>query len=502
MLRASLACAALAAASAQTWPACTNGIDYPNADMRGFPLALVEPDPLICAAMCAAEPSCAVYVFDPVGCTMPATGVAACYLKSSVPPQAPKDCRCSGFPNRTSSVPPQDNAAYTMANDALSVHLGSRGLVYVESTDGVTGAVVPLAIELDTFALAVDDFLFNSSTLPAPTVSSTNTITSYTYTSQPGGSGGLTYTIVASYELQQGWRFIRKHLSIASSDPATPLSIISASPFDVLRTVTPAPLASALYPSGDMGIYGVFGRFLDNSGVLVAAENPFLYPFAEPVAPLYATPGSNATLFHVGYHASMWWNQTTPSDSTPRAYEADSGLLSLYSLLPQTVPPSFAEMGPKHTRITAQGAPLPRQRVSKRLDTGTGMAFEWSSFLPSPAYSTLIRRAHNGEQAQDTWMNAAERDAFRSAVDALYQSPPALTAKIHIPWTENDYQVRNDCEKASKRAGEEGGGGQRPGLPLSAGSAPPHATILHLQAPQLTPTLTQSAYVALMRSYD
>ena len=74
------------------------------------------------------------------------------------------------------------------------------------------------------------------------------------------------YTIVVSYEAPAGWTFLRKSLSLTTSTPGTPVSLLAVSPFDVLRVAAASALTSVLYPSGDMGVYGTFARFAGVAG--------------------------------------------------------------------------------------------------------------------------------------------------------------------------------------------------------------------------------------------
>ena len=109
----------------------------------------------------------------------------------------------------------------------------------------------------------------------------------------------------------------------------------------------------------------------------------------------------------------------------------------------------------------------------RRLDTGFGMAFEIVTFDEAEAAVA---------DTNTTWINYAERDAFRDVAgesvrvcylcaarvvrnggwlrsywptavlsrhdiicctEAHYMLPPANLVRVHIPWTENDYQASN-----------------------------------------------------------
>jgi hypothetical protein len=48
---------------------------------------------------------------------------------------------------------------------------------------------------------------------------------------------------------------------------------------------------------------------------------------------------------------------------------------------------------------------------------------------------------HQGRAADPSWLNNAERDAYRALGEAHFQLPHEGTVRVHIPWTENDYQI-------------------------------------------------------------
>ena len=273
--------------------------------------------------------------------------------------------------------------------------------------------------------MAVDGLVLNSSALAAPVASQVDAGAALFVFSAPGAAG-LVYTISVLYEARADWLFLRKTLSVSSSAPDVPLAVVSISPFDALALTAASPLVGAVFPTGTLGTYGVFGRFADGSGLVAAATNPFLYPSAVPA---FSTKG---LLVHVGFHPSLLWNQTTAADPVPRPYVADAGLLGLYELSANAVPPPI-ETDVRSSRFVAAGSRFAGAAASHATDTHAGMLVEFVPFAGS-----LPAGLHKGDPS---WLNYAERDAFRELGEAHFELPPERTVRVHIPWTENDYQV-------------------------------------------------------------
>lgn len=438
----------------------------------------------MCAAMCSVDPQCSVFVYLPAGC-VPSAASAACYLKSQVMPSVQRDCRCTGFRAPANPVEvAQDKSILQLSNSDANVSFGSRGMTSISSSSGT------LLIELDSWAMVINDLVFNSTTLApsAPSQPTASTV-QYTYNSTINGSE---HAFIVLYELQEGWQFVRKSVSLLSitdtGGAVRPSAVIaSVSPFDVLRVMRPANLTGVLYPSGAMGGYGAFLRYGDGVGLLAAAQNPFLYPLALPAAPLFQPPSPNAssTLIHVGYHPVLVWNFTLSPGSdgayarllgrgsqrlahsglslevdrglqsllltadAPQPFVADAGLLSLYPLTPYSVPPGSLDAGTTRppTSSPPVNDPLPARRVTHALALDGHMRFEYAHITPADSdlytlHGASGKSASASASASDpSWLTYGERDAFRSIASSLYSSPPSSTVKVHIPWTENDYQI-------------------------------------------------------------
>ena len=319
-MKCTLRALVVAASATSIALACTVGLNYPNSDFPHMPLPLppvVSANAsMLCESMCAVDPACVLSVLLPAGCDADARGAAVCYLKNAEPPSRNDgSCVCGGLVQRAAyPAPPRGAALYSITSLHTRATFDSHGLLAV-SISGVN-----ITVLVDTWAAAVDGFVFNSSALSAPVAAQPDGGTLiYTYTSNP-------YTFVVRYETRGDWRFLRKTLSVSSNAPSIALTIISVSPWDALSLVAASPLTSAVFPSSTLGSLGLFARFGDGSGLVAAVSNPFQYPTVVPAN----TP--NGLLVHVGYHPAMLWNQTTPDSQTPTPFEADSGLLGLYTL--------------------------------------------------------------------------------------------------------------------------------------------------------------------------
>ena len=426
--------ALLALALAGAAASCSPGIDYPNQDLPGSPLHGV-PSAAACEALCAGTPACDTFVYIAAECPA-GSGDARCYLKSGVPPSRQQlPCYCGGQvarPPPPPAPPAPGPARFTLTDGgALTATLGDRGLVGLALAGGAA-----VAVGADGWSALLDGALLNSSALPAPAARQDVGAVVYVYAGIPGGPSapaGATYTATVTYTLPPRGGFVRKALALASSTPAAALHVALVAPWESLYLALPAPLVGALYPSGALGAYGAFLRAADGTGVAAAAENPFLAPTA---APAFAPAGA---LLSVGYAPSLVWNQTTPYDANPAPFAADAGLLALYALSPNAVPPaSEADAGtrrygatrPYLRRARPAGAPI------EATDTLTGMVFEHEALggarLPAGVH------ALRGAPAPPSWLNYAERDAFRAmgeaAMAAAHGGALPEPLRVHIPW--------------------------------------------------------------------
>ena len=152
---------------------CTQGVDYPDGDMVGMPIPLPPTLPeasaaALCDSMCSAEPACLFSSSVFASCSQPPLEWPStlCYLKSSLVQPRNQSCRCGGAASRSQPTPPPAGAPlYTISAPHVTAVLGSRGLLSIV-VDGKNATVLG-----DTFALALDGALLNSSALPDPVAS-------------------------------------------------------------------------------------------------------------------------------------------------------------------------------------------------------------------------------------------------------------------------------------------------------------------------------------------
>ena len=427
MLRQSAALACLVIVTAST---CTPNLNFPNGDLPRMPVVIPgqwlanSTAEAVCASMCAVEPACLISVTQDGGCDESADGRAVCYLKGTTVPSTQQACTCGAPVSRASYPAPQrGEQLFAIATTTLTATFDGRGLLSVS----VSSIAPTVRIESDSFALALDGVVVNSSALAQPAASQPDAHSvQFVYSAPP-------YAITVLYEAHDGWAFLRKTLSVTSS--ATPaIWVSSVSPFDVLALTFPSAPVGSVYPTGDLGTYGVFVRFADGSGMVAAATNPMLYPSFTPA--FSATGG----IVHVGYHPSIVWNQTTPYDATRRPFVADSGLLGFHTLGPNSVPPAIEENRDAR-RFRETHAYIGAERAAHATDTYAGMRFEYVAHGNGRVALPVGLHLHHGQPAHPSWLNYAERDAYRQLGEAHFLLPHKGAVRVHIPWTENDYQI-------------------------------------------------------------
>ena len=421
--RALLAALSLAAAASAQ---CIPGVDHPGSDLPSAPLLGVRDAPT-CGLLCNADPLCTVYVFIAPRCQPGgAQNASLCYLKTGAPRAAPQlPCYCSGNATRAPpppAPPPPGAVLFSLDNGLVAAALGARGLVRL-AAGGVAAGV-----GADEWALVVDGQLVNSSLLPDPAAAQAAPGGDVVYTYAPTGAAPA-YAVTVTYAAPPGAAHVRKTLTVASSTPGAALELALVAPFDTLYLVLGAPLVGAAYATGALGTYGVFLRAADGTGAVAAAENPFLAPTA---AGAFAPAGA---LVRVAYAPGLVWNQTTAADATPRAFVADAALLALYTLSPNAVPPAI-ERDATARRFRAT-APYLGARAAEATDTFAGSLVEYAAL----GAAALPAGVHAGPAS---WLNYAERDAFRALGEAAFAAAHfggAAPLRVHIPWTENDYQI-------------------------------------------------------------
>ena len=418
---------------------CTPSLNWPNGDLPKMPiqlpigLSLSQLDTQ-CQSMCSIEPTCVASVLLPPNCDTSTRGAAVCYLKSQLEPQITTNCTCGSLALHSfPTVSPQGSQILQIIGDKQFVAtFDSRGLLSISLPNVATAAVT-----LDTFAFAIDGIVFNSSTMPNPVYSQPDPQTViFVYSTS-------SYTFTVKYDtLIRGdvhFPFLRKTISVLNQ-ASNSLTIGSVSPFDVLAIDTHISSEGVTYATGDMGTYGVFSRFSDGTGLGAAATNPFLYP---SIIPAYSSTG---LLVHIGYHPSFIWNTTTTYDSTVRPFVADAGLIGFYILSSNSVPPAIEEDNhstSKRYRVTQS----PFISINKdwnitSTDTYAGMRFDHISFSSTISLPTNLHK-HLGKDAPSSWLNYHERDFFRDLAEAHFipAQDGYKTLTVHIPWTENDYQI-------------------------------------------------------------
>lgn len=376
---------------------------------------------------CNAEPQCAVYAFIAPTCV--GNAAPLCYLKSTATSAtSATPCHCSGFPARSGAAPPYNGMEYTVAAQGIAALLGPYGLasVSLSSSRSPSGGLTAITyrVDLDSWAMVVGDTLVNSSVLSPPSVLQPTPATlQYEYANAVAGCNvSVSYEAVPEGSALGYIGFIRKGLALSCS--TGPIDVISVSPWDTLR-LTPATNAvveAVSYPSGAMGGYGVFVRMGDGTGILATAENSFLYAQAQPVTSY--TVGASTVMVHVGYHPFQHWWNASAGQAAGVSYVADAGILAIYPLRGVPVPqPPSARQG------------LEEDGAVRVMTVPSGPASD------SHAALTLRQRVFSGSPLAGASVDVAERDAFRGVVEAsvLLRSNEPIT--VHIPWTENDYQV-------------------------------------------------------------
>eukprot|EP00047_Mylnosiga_fluctuans_P014153 m.35740 g.35740 ORF g.35740 m.35740 type:complete len:1056 (+) comp5354_c0_seq1:167-3334(+) len=160
-----------------TTTACQWGIDRPNGDEPGMPLAMSVSDADACAYICSADPNCKAYAFIPGGCHQ--SDSAVCFRKSTVEPTASvPTCMCSGLRSDHAEPPYALTAAYAPRmswsawpaprtpghiSDAAVFGVFNLTKYYIADTGLNTG-------ERDAFSRCVEAFLLDNESRQAGTV--------------------------------------------------------------------------------------------------------------------------------------------------------------------------------------------------------------------------------------------------------------------------------------------------------------------------------------------
>jgi hypothetical protein len=165
---------------------------------------------------------------------------------------------------------------FRLTNDELLAEFGPGGLVAL--TDLKSGERVQFA--RDEFELVVDQTSVDSARV-IPTVIKEQAGLAYSFTTHD-------YSIKVVYELRAGWRFLTKRIEIVGS-PTESYKLAEVEP---LRLLVRDPITSSFTPAtylpqfGEAAEhwaerftprqYGIFLRFKEKRGLMLAVENPFL----------------------------------------------------------------------------------------------------------------------------------------------------------------------------------------------------------------------------------
>jgi hypothetical protein len=404
-----LASAALVAAST---PSCSPGDGLAPA-LVGYPIPLPSSGggddvTTLCSTLCALDPRCVSFTAYPAGCSAPATGPSCALRSASGALNATLSCASTCVPSSAPypPAPPQDHARITLTGPSVTATLGAYGLVGLTFSPAQPVGAPPIVftVEQDTFALAVDGVVLNSTAFAAPPVFlGQPTPTSALY----GFSSGI-YNITVLYDVAVGSApgsmgsaglpgpsftpldFVKKSINVSSTNPS--ITVVAVNPFDTLvlvpantatTTTTPLPaasLSSVLYSMSAMGGAAAFSRLTDGTGLLLALTNTFLNAHVVPTASRF-TPGAPALFMSAGYAAGMApWFFSTPRRPTPTAFECDAGIIGGYRLTHRYVP-LFPVWAPAPPTISSSSSSTPTPAFALRPAAGVA-AGDGSSRLP------------------------------------------------------------------------------------------------------------------------
>jgi hypothetical protein len=166
-------------------------------------------------------------------------------------------------------------ASPTLTNARISAHFGKRGLLALDvrppsrAGKAAAGPIrIPFAAE--DFAVTLGGQAYESRTLPAPAVTPSKDKVSFAWTAGP-------YQVTVVYELQPGWDFLSKQLSVAST-AATSFRVDEVTVFtsELAVPITGSHIPKSARPNLGTGDYGVCLRLDGRRGLLAVVQNPFL----------------------------------------------------------------------------------------------------------------------------------------------------------------------------------------------------------------------------------
>lgn len=212
------------------------------------------------------------------------------------------------------------------------------------------------------------------------------------------------YKVDVTYELRPGWNFISKQLTVTSSGAKQSFRVNRV---EAISDRVGGKISSVLIihePWSDPQVltrdYGVFVRFGDRMGMFMLVQNPFLDVHRD------------GNSFAVDYSPEMDWQMKDGP------FQTDRGCIGIYVLSGQVV--------------------------------STDLIPEW-------------KWVNEEEMSRGPKEDRAEIAAFLGCVRAFILPSSHKTTKIHVGWTENDYQIdvateagREEYKKIIDRAAELG----------------------------------------------
>jgi len=201
----------------------------------------------------------------------------------------------------------------------------------------------------------------------------------------PSGTAAFAYAwpgarVTVTYELRPGWGFLSKQLKVEPTAPGT-FRVNNVSAFDA--TVTPAVVEQLPLSEGRFGmVYRMPAATPTSRGSSLFAvyQNP------------YNVHSATGSRLKGSYAPEMDW------DTANGPFETDRLLLGL---------------------TARSGRVMPAKSV-----------LEW---VHVPDYERYLR--------ENPVIDEAESDALVDAVRAFLLYRPARSIRVHVPWTENDYQI-------------------------------------------------------------
>ncbi|RPJ71208.1 MAG: hypothetical protein EHM24_13115 [Acidobacteria bacterium] len=277
-------------------------------------------------------------------------------------------------------------ATPTLKNTCITAHFGRRGLVAIDAAPAgqggawrAAGGPTRIPFPTEDFAVTLSGRAYESRTLPAPTVTASKDKVGFAWSAGP-------YQVTVVYELQPGWDFVSKQLSIASTTAST----FRVEEVTVFKAALAVPIAGTFIPKSarpnlGTGDYGVCLRLDDQRGLLAVVQNPFLEVQMASTTP----PGERSELqtFTIRYKPDLEWKVADGP------FVADRGMLAPYALTGRLLP----------------GRMLP----------------EWTM----------------GPNDAEPGMDEGEVEAFTGMVRAFLLAKPQRPVNVFVPWCLNDYQI-------------------------------------------------------------